>query len=500
MGERFRGVALGYVLIIVQTIVNLAYTPMLLSGIGQSEYGLYQLVGSIAAYMTILESMLTSSALRFYCNARAAANEEEMARTLTIGRFLYRCASVLILIIGAIAVAAFKSAYSSSLTEVELKEGVVLLALLIATIVLNMLNYTTTVILSGNEKFSFIKVVDIVTVVAQPFTVILVIRAIPYAFVISAVQLIVTMLSWIWKRAYVHYRLGIVVRSQHCAWKDVKPMLAFSLTIAIAMIADIVFAKSNQLILGFISGTGAVAVYSIGYQVFSSYSSLGTVLSSVFMPHLSELAAEDDSLQKLTDAWVRTGRLTYYVITAILVGFLLYGMEFLDIWVGPGFIDAYYVSLLMMGGYYIDILQKLALTILQVLNKYSFRSVMYVAAAIINIPLAIVLTKEIGVVGSALASALVLMAISGFVMNVYYFKTVGLGVGRFWREIFNSAKLLPIILVLGYMIRVIRLDGPVFEFCLHCALFALMYLVASFFSFNNDERAFFSRLLQRNKI
>ena len=488
MSQRKAGVILGYVYIVAQTLVMLAYTPLLLRGIGQSEYGLYQLVGSIAAYMTIIESMLTSSALRFFCAAKANNDTEEMENTLGLARKLYRCAALLVVVLGFLVVALFLVAYSPTLSEAEIQEGVALLTVLLANIVMNMLNYITTVAISAYERFAFLKAMDLASVVVQPVLVLLIIQGCPYAIVVTAVQFVVSALVWVCKRIYVKKTIGIRPIVHKKGWAAVKPMLVFSATIAVAMIADIIFAKTDQLVIGGVLGTSAVAVYSVGYQIYSCYSSLGTVLSSVFMPHLSDIATKENSRRLLSDVWIRTGRLAFFIITAILTGFIFFGMEFITLWVGPGYEAAYWVAILMMCAYYVDILQKLALTILQVLDKYTFRSVVYVVSAAVNVPLTFALTGFLGVVGAALSSAIVLVLGSGLVMNAYYSRAVGLDVLRFWREVAMAARGIPVVCLFSIVINHLELGNTVTSFLLHVALFLIVYAAAACACMNEEER------------
>ncbi len=500
MNQRKAGVILGYAYIITQTLVMLAYTPLLLRGIGQSEYGLCQLVGSIAAYMTIIESMLTSSALRFFCIAKADNDTEGMENTLGLARMLYRCAAVLMVVLSFLAVAFFVIVYSPTLSEAETQEGVILLAVLFANIVMNMLNYITTVAISAYERFAFLKAMDLASVVVQPGLVLILIQGYPCALTITAVQFVVSAVMWVCKRVYVKKKIGIRPVVHQKGWAAVKPLLAFSATIAVAMVADIIFAKTDQLVIGGILGTSAVAVYSVGYQIYSCYSSLGTVLSSVFMPHLSDIAKNEGSRGLLSDVWIKTGRLAFFIITAILAGFVFFGMEFIDLWVGPGYEAAYWVGILMMGAYYVDILQKLALTILQVLDKYTFRAAVYVASAVANIPLTFVLTDMFGVVGAALSSAIVLVVGSGLVMNVYYTRVIGLDVARFWREVAMAARGIPAVCLVSIVIGQLETGNAVVGFLLHVALFALVYAAAAYVCANNEERALVRNLGKRRSV
>lgn len=49
------GAVLSYISIFLTNIIALLYTPYLLRMLGQSEYGLYSLVASVIAYLTVLD-------------------------------------------------------------------------------------------------------------------------------------------------------------------------------------------------------------------------------------------------------------------------------------------------------------------------------------------------------------------------------------------------------------------------------------------------------------
>ena len=54
INQRKAGVILSYAGEIVKILVNLIYTPIMLRLLGQSEYGLYQLVYSVVSYLSLL--------------------------------------------------------------------------------------------------------------------------------------------------------------------------------------------------------------------------------------------------------------------------------------------------------------------------------------------------------------------------------------------------------------------------------------------------------------
>ena len=53
--ERKRGAILSYVSIILSTVIQLLYMPLLIRMLGSSEYGLYSLVISIFGYLAVMD-------------------------------------------------------------------------------------------------------------------------------------------------------------------------------------------------------------------------------------------------------------------------------------------------------------------------------------------------------------------------------------------------------------------------------------------------------------
>lgn len=84
MTERKKGAILSYIQVFLSVAVNIIYVPVLLHFLGQSEYGLYQIVGSFFSYVTVFESCVSTGILRNYCNALGRSDHEEAAVTLSM--------------------------------------------------------------------------------------------------------------------------------------------------------------------------------------------------------------------------------------------------------------------------------------------------------------------------------------------------------------------------------------------------------------------------------
>ena len=80
VNQRKIGVVLSYTSEIIKILTSLIYTPIMLRLLGQSEYGLYQLVNSVVAYLSLLSLGFTASYVRFFSRYKAKGQEEEISR------------------------------------------------------------------------------------------------------------------------------------------------------------------------------------------------------------------------------------------------------------------------------------------------------------------------------------------------------------------------------------------------------------------------------------
>ena len=75
--ERKTGAVLSYVSIVLSTLVQLLYTPLLTRMLGQSEYGLYSLVSSIIGYLTVLDLGFGNAIIVYTAKYRAQKKYDE---------------------------------------------------------------------------------------------------------------------------------------------------------------------------------------------------------------------------------------------------------------------------------------------------------------------------------------------------------------------------------------------------------------------------------------
>lgn len=450
---RKAGVLVSYFYMAAQIIVQLVYVPLLLSCIGQAEYGLYQLVGSVMSYVISINGVLASGVGRYYCMYKTEDNEMMAENTLAIAKRMYWILSAISLAIVLALIFLIRAIYANSFSSTQLDECSYMLVVLGINTVVTMNNTINIAAITAEEEFVFLKGSQLFTLLMQPVIVLVLTKYFPSALTVSFVVLGMNIICASVQRLFAQNYLGVSYTFHGWDKKLAHDLLAFSVAIILVTLADQIFWKTDQLIVGFFYGANAVAVYAVGSQVYTAYMAVGTSISSVFLPRVSELYHKKRDLSLISSLFARVGRVSFIVCALILGGFLVIGPDFVVKWAGEQYSSAYLIAAIVMVPFTIDLIQNLGLVILQVANNYMFRGYMYLAIALLNVMLTIVLVQSIGLVGAAVSTALAMILGNGIMMNWYYARHVGLDMRLFWAE------------QLGVLIPAI----------IHTFLFALLY-------------------------
>lgn len=499
MDQKRSGAILSYIQIFVNLIVGLLMTPILLGYLGKSEYGLYQIVGSFFSYVTLFESCTTASVLRYYCYEKDKNHQEQMANVLALSRIIFWIFSAVVAVISFGCIIGFEYAFQTSLSDNEIAEAKFMIILMAVNFICTLLNTIYLAGITAYEKFVFLKLLLIVSKIFQPIVCVLILECFyPLAICIVIAQLALNLIVVLTRYLYAIRRLKIKVELSGFDFVYVKKILFFASTILLASIADQVFWKTDQLILGKLYNTGIVAVYSIGAQIFFIYMSFGVALSQLFFPQLSRLYHSNNGIYLVSELFIKVGRISFQVLFLVLTTFYFFGREFISLWVGDQYVLSYYVALIIMIPYTIDIIQNLGLSILQVMNRYSFRAKMFFVAAVLKIFITLYLADIYGCIGAAIATSVVILSISGFVMNIY-FKKQGMDVVKFWKNIISIIIcLLPAIVCGGIVSWMFYPIASWISFFSASAIYCLIYTANLYFIAMNDfEKGILNSILNK---
>lgn len=495
------GVVLNYVVIFLNTVVGLLYTPYMLRMMGQSEYGLYSLVASVIAYLTVLDLGFGNAIVRYTAKFRAEKKTEEQYEMFGMFFLLYLVIGIIAFGIGLGLYFNVDTLFGNTMTAVELGRARIMMLLLVANLAFTFPMSIWGSIIQAYEDFVFQKSLNIIRIILNTAVMICLLHFGYKAVAMVVVQTIFNVLTLVVNFIYCRRKLNIHIyfRFKHFHWGFLKEVAIYSFWIFLNAIMDRVYWSTGQFVLGAMVGTAAVAVFAIAIQLEGMYMQFSTAISSVFLPKVTAMVATNRSRKEISDLFIRTGRIQYIVLAYILSGFIIFGRQFIELWAGAGYSDAYTISLLFFIPLTVPLIQNLGITILQARNEMKFRSVLYIIIALVSLAMQIVLTRYFGGIGCAMGVSGALVVGQILIMNVYYRRRQDLDIMTFWKEI-SKMSIIPIVLIFSSML-VIRhffaLDSWG-KLVLGIAAFSSVYIPLFFrFSMTDEERNLFISMFHK---
>lgn len=489
MNERKIGIVISYLNIILHAVIGFIYVPLLLHYIGKSEYGLYQLIGSFIAYFSIMDFGLTAAVVRFYAKYKAVNDNLGMENILAVAARGYGIIALILFIAGVICYINLDVIFAASMTIAELATAKTLFLLLLFNIVITLTTMMFRAVINANEKFLFLKGTETLQMVLQPVLVVLILQQYPSAVAVAIVQTFLNICLIIARVYYCFIKLKIKIKFHYLDKQLLNDIKKLALSVFVVVLIDQVFFKTNQIILGIVSGTAAAAVYSISSLIYMNYMALSTAISGVYLPHVTEIVAKNEPVKKLSDLFIKIGRYQYYLLALVASGFIIFGRDFINIWAGKDFEESYWITLLIIIPFTIDLIQNIGLSIMQAQNRYDFRAKVYFAMGLFNLCLAIPLAKHYGGIGCAFATGLSMFLGNGLIMNWYYRKVTKLDILRFWKEIGKISIYVMSLTLVGYGLYNYQNVDSITEFIIAIAVYTVIYsFVIYTFCMNLSEK------------
>ena len=265
------------------------------------------------------------------------------------------------------------------------------------------------------------------------------------------------------------------------------------------MIMDKINWNIDQFVLGIVSGTVVVAIYSIAGQLSQMYMNFSTAISGVLLPKMTQMEENHATDEEFTEIFIKTGRIQYLILALIMTGFVLFGREFINVmWVGTEYDNAYIIACILMLPLTIPLIQNVGLNIIQAKNQYKYRVKILFIFAIVNLIISIIFAKIWGAIGAALGTAISIIFGQILFMNIFYYKKTHINIPKFWKEIFKMT--IPIIcaMIISLLVKTIVPANTALKIVFQIVGYIFIYVLAVwYFAMNDYEKDLVKNILKK---
>lgn len=496
--QRKSGVLLSYISIGLNILIQLLYTPLLIRMLGQSEYGIYSLVSSLIAYLTILDFGFGNAIIIYtakYNSQKKYAEEKKLHGMFSV---IYKIIALLVFIIGIILYFFVDDIFASGMTSFEIEKMKVMMIILTFNLIVSFLFSIYSSIIIANERFVFQKIIAILTSVLKPLIMIPLLLLGFKSITLTIVITLVNLFSFVSNYIYVRKKLKIEIKYSGFDKEIFKEIVKYSLFIFLCNIVDQVNNNVDQLILGALCGTAAVSIYSIAMHLYHLFFQLSIAINQVFLPKITKMIAKGISNLELTKQFIRVGRIQFYIIFLICTGIILFGKEFIMWWAGPDFYQSYYVTLLLVIPASVPLIQNTGLSIMQAMNKYKFKAYSTFIMAIVNIIISIFLTMKYGVIGAAMGTTIAICICNIFLINIYYYKEIKIDIIDFWKQILIMILKFSIPIIAIIIITKLTSFTGIISVIIYGSIYTVLYCIIAYVIVMNDyEKKLVNSILKK---
>lgn len=493
------GAIIGYINMIANIIVTFVYTPIMLKLMGNEEFGLYSLVSSVISYLSVLDMGFGNAMIRFISKAQAKKEYDKEKEINGLFLILYSAIGIITIFIGIALINNIQKLFPA-LTQDEIGKAKVIMEILILTIAISFPLSIFDSYVMACEKFKFLKILNLVKTISIPLTMLPLLflgyKAIAMVIVTSIFNImyhICTLLC-----CFKKLNMKIYISKGKFNVELFKNIFNYSFFVFLGLIVDTVFNNTDQVILGSVCGTVAVSIYSVGSKIINMNTTVSTTLSGLFLPKITKMLEEKEADYKISNLFLKVSRIQIYLMVLISSGFIVYGKQFLNLWVGGGYEQTYYIILLIILPALIPLTQNIGISIIQAKNKHQFRSVVYFIIAIINVILTIPLAKRFEGIGAAIGTLIATFLGQILVMNIFYWKKIKLDIPKYWKFLIIFLLKVSVITVLN-MIITKNIEFNWIKLILGIIIYITMYTFIVLTTMNKEEKIYLKNIVEKVK-
>ena len=342
------GVVLSYAGQAVHMASGLIYTPIMLRLLGQSEYGLYQLVNSFVSYLGLLSFGFSGAYMRFYAKYEKEGNPHEIEKLNGMFMIIFTIIASICMLCGFILTNNITAIFKDGLTPEEYPIAKILMMLMVTGLSTTMFSTVFTCYATAHEQFIFQRLLELFQNILNPFIALPLLIAGYGSVAMVAVSTSLVLLKFVVNFCFCRKKLKIRFCFTEINFSVFKELGAFTFFIFLNQIIDKINWSLDKVLLGRFKGTVEVAIYGVAANLNLMYQNLLSSISTVFVPKVNRIVMAGNDNDELTGVFIKVGRIQFIMASLIISGYIFFGKEFVRLWAGEGYAPSYYVGLLLM--------------------------------------------------------------------------------------------------------------------------------------------------------
>ena len=487
--QRFVAIILGYLNIALHNLSTLILTPTMISEWGGSSYGLYKIILSFLTYFLLIDSGIRNTVVRFVAEYRAKNNRLDERRYITVIMSYYLVAALALSAIVFIFSLFIPQIYANSLTAAEIEILLSCLPFLLISTVSTLFFNTFTALLKGHNLQAVVQTINVIRSVLRFVILYTVIKSgasvtetIFSETAIAAIFAVIVL-------AYIFFVMKLPPLFKGINKGFIKNIVSFTSVMLVYTVSTSLFWSVGNFLVGVMTSAILAAVYATSLTLTNMFQSLSGIISQVLVPDIMVKSFSTDDMSQMNSLMLRIAKIKMPVMLLIVLGFGLFGNEFVHLWVGEGFFGTYLIAFIAMIPLMLGLLQDVPNNFILAKNKHNVLATVSLIGCGLNVVISVILINLLDIYGAALGTIITYSLINIVFTYFYYSKKFGFDMKRLYIEtVLKNLPYILILVIIGVLINLIPFNALLGEavivkwliFAFKAALFTVIFAILFF--------------------
>jgi len=413
----------------VKVAVVFYMTPFMVHHLGKESFGVWALVFSIIAYADFLDLGMRQSLARYLPKYYAVKDYDGLNRVINSSSFMYGIFGTVSLTAAVVIALFFLGLFNISGEQVSAMRWTLILIGASTAIKFYAMPSTS---IGPFHRYDVRNGISIFYLLISTAVQIYYLMAGCGIVTLAVINLGSTTFGSITRRWFQQRLIPQIKFGRRYLNKDtIRKMLSYGSYSFLIIVVNLVIFNSDNVIIGIVLSTTFVTYYAIALTVISYLRSMINAIGVPLVPAISHFEATGD-LKVVAGMSEQILKYLFYLCTGACCGILIFGADFIRLWMGPGFeltVDILYILVVPAIVYLPQVASN---SILFGIGKHRLLLVILAVEAVANIALSLVLVFKIGILGVALGTAIPQIIIYSFVYPVAYHRVLNASVKRFY--------------------------------------------------------------------
>ena len=243
MNQRAYGALLSYASIFINMGIALAFTPFLVSHLGKNEFGLFNIVGSFAAYLVVLDMGMNDSVIRYLLQHKARGDKKLEKNFLANTFVFYSLLASLVALLGGWLYLSMESLFAATLSPSEIASLKTMTWIIVASAVVTVVTNPVGAYITSRQRFVFLTLSTIVLRIMTTIILVIFLYLGYKAVTVVAVTALMSMGFVLMKIAYASGSLEMRVKLYNFDPTQITKLLKYSAPIFIVVLTEVMFWK-----------------------------------------------------------------------------------------------------------------------------------------------------------------------------------------------------------------------------------------------------------------